>query len=51
MMQTFFTIIVVMLLNTFLTTAFLVGGIEYLIEKYEIKRKDNKDEKRNKKIL
>lgn len=44
MMNTFFTIIVVMLLNTILTTAFLVGGIEYLYEKFE-KEKNKKNEK------
>ena len=34
----FLTIVVVMVLNTIITTAFIVGGIDYLYDKY--KRQD-----------
>lgn len=39
-MQTFLTIIAVLICSTFLTVVFMVGGIDYLLEKYEMKKKD-----------
>ena len=39
MMQTFLTIIVVMLFTTFLNVVFLCGGIDYLYEKIEKSKK------------
>lgn len=41
-MTTFLTIAVVMLVNTLLTVAMLVGGIEYLYEKIEREKKNGK---------
>ena len=38
-MTTFLTIIVVMLVNSLLTTAILVGGMEMLYEKIEKEKK------------
>ena len=42
MFTIFLTIVVVMILNSFLTSAFIVGAIEYLYEKYELKKKEDK---------
>lgn len=41
-MTTFLTIVVVVIVNTLLTTAMLVGGIEMLYEKIEKEKKNDK---------
>ena len=40
MFTIFLTIVVVMVLNSFLTAAFIVGGIDYLFDKYKKEQHD-----------
>ena len=48
MFTIFLSIVVVMVLNTIITTAFIVGGIDYLFEKYELKKKEQEEENKSK---
>jgi len=48
MFTIFLSIVVVMVLNTIITTAFIVGGIDYLFEKYELKKKEQEEENKPK---
>ena len=40
MFTIFLTIVVVMILNSFLTSAFIVGAIDYLFDKYKKEQND-----------